>query len=128
MHGVSGVVSVGEDKWLLALALSPPVHKQWRVPVDFVEDVRDVDEARGTVLFPTRSTRTAGPGHVVLVVVEASGRIVAGWEVNVGTEGRGVAVAVYVWKADAGTLVVWVLDTDAVHAVRVGGVGGSVVV
>lgn len=117
MQGVSSVVPVGEDKWLLALALGPPVHKQWRVPVDFVEDVRDMGEARGTVLFPTRSTGTARPGHVVLVVVEASGRVVAGWEVDVGTEGGGVAVAVHVWKTDSGTLVVWVLDTDAVHAV-----------
>jgi hypothetical protein len=117
MQGVSGVVSVGEDKWLLALTLGPPVHKQWCVPVDFVEDVRDMDEARRTVLFPARSTSTTRPGHVVLVVIEASGRVVAGWEVDVGTERGGVAVAVHVRKADAGSLVVWVLDTDAVHAV-----------
>ncbi len=117
MQGVSGVVSVGEDKWLLALTLSPADHKQWRVPVDFVKNVRHMDEARGTVLFPTRSAGTAGPGHVVLVVVKASGRIVTGWEVNIGTERRGVAVAIYVWEADTGTFVVGVLDTDAVHAV-----------
>jgi hypothetical protein len=117
VQGISGVVSVGEDKWLLALTLGPPVHKQWRVPVDFVEDVRDMDEARGTVLFPTRSTGTTRPGHVVLVVVEASGGVVAGWEVDVGTERGGVAVAVHVREADAGTLVIWVLDTDAMHAV-----------
>jgi len=117
MHGVSGVVSVREDKWLLALALRPPVHKQWGVPVDFVEDVRDVDVACGAVLFSCRSTNTAGPGHVVFVVLEASGSVVAGWEVDIGTEGRGVAVAVHVWKADTGIFVIWVLDTDTVHAV-----------
>src|SRR2546421_693031 len=117
MQGVSGVVSVREDKRLLALTLRPPVHEQWRVPVDFVEDVRDVDVACGAVLSPCRSTGTAGPGHVVFVVLKASARIVAGWEVDIGTEGRSVAVAVYVWKADTGTFVIWVLDADTVHAV-----------
>jgi hypothetical protein len=117
MQGVSGVVSVREDKWLLTLTLRPPVHKQWCVPVDFVEDVRDVDVACGTVLSPSGSTGTAGPGHVVFVVLQASGSVVAGWEVDIGTEGRGVAVTVHFWKADTSTFVVWVLDADTVHAV-----------
>ena len=117
MQGISGVISVGEDEWLAALALSPPVDEQGRVPVDLVEDVRGVLVACRAVRFAGRSTGTAGPGHVVLVVVEASGGVVAGWEMDVSTERRCIAIAIHVREAGTGALIVGVLHPDTMHAV-----------
>jgi hypothetical protein len=128
MKRVSSVVSVGEDKRLLALALGPPVHKQWRVPVDFVEDVRNVDVALRAVVLLTSRPYMGGPRHVILVVIEGDIGVVARWEMNIGTERGGVAVAVHVRKACPSTFVAGILHPDAVHAVRVGGIGGDVVV
>ena len=128
MKGVSGIVTVREHERLCTLALSPPLHKQRRVPVDFVEDVRSVDVALGAVHLLTPSTGTAGPGHVILVVLEASSRVIARREVDISTKRRGVAVAVHVWKTSTGTFVVWVLHPNPVHTIGVCRVGVNVVV
>ena len=117
MQGVTGVVAVREDKRLLALALSPPVYKQWRVPVDFVEDMRGVDVAFRAILLLTRSSCTAGPRHVIFVIVEASSGVITRRKVDVGTKRGGIAITVHVWKACTGTFVVGILQPDAVHTV-----------
>ena len=64
MQGVAGWIAVCEDEGLRALALGPSACERGRVPVDFVEEVRDVREAFGTVAV-------GGPVHVVLVVFDA---------------------------------------------------------
>jgi hypothetical protein len=76
---VAGGVTVGENKRLLALALSPSAGEQGGVPVDFVEEVREVSVAR-------RAVAIDGPGHVVLVVIDAFRIVEARREVNIGTE------------------------------------------
>ena len=114
---VASVVTVREDKGLLALALGPPVHEQGRVPVDLEEQVRDVDEARGAVCLPCAGANTRRPGHIAPKVGQTNGWVVAGWQVDVGPQGRGVAITVHVGKAGTGGLVVGVLHADAVHAI-----------
>lgn len=106
--GVAGPVAVGKDEGLRAGVLSPPVLEQGSVPVDLVEDVRDVNPALGAVLLAV--TSVGREGHVGLVVLEARFRVVAGGEVQVHAEGGGVAVALGEGEAHAGTLVVRVLD------------------
>jgi hypothetical protein len=125
---VASVVTVREDERLLALALRPPVLEQRRVPVDLVEDMRDVDVSGRAILLLAGGAEASRPRHVVLVVLETDVRVVAGREVDVGTERRSVAVAVHVGEAGTGALVVGILDPDAVHAVGVGWVGGDVVI
>ena len=128
MEGVAGIVSVREDKRLLALSLSPPVDEQGSVPIDFVEDVRGVDVAGRTVGLAGRCAGAGGPGHVVLVVVETGGRVVAGREVDVRAERGGEGVAVHIREAGTCALVTGVLHPNAVHAVRVSWVGWDIVV
>ncbi len=119
MEGVAGVIAVREYKGLSALALCPHVCEQWGVPVDFVEDVRGMDPAFGAVGLAAGGAGTAWPCHVVLVVVETGCRVIAGWEMDVGTKRRCISVAVLIREAGTCTCIVGIDDPRAVHAVRV---------
>lgn len=125
---VARAIPVEQDERLLALALRPPILEQGYVPVDFVEDVRQVNVSTWAVMFLPCRTNMRGPRHVVLVVVQSDDRIVAGREMNIRTKWGGVAVAVHVWESGAGVFVVRVLHAHAMRAVRVGRVGRDVVV
>lgn len=102
-----------------ALALSPAAGELGGVPVDFVEQMGSVHPAGWAVAV-------GGPLHVVLVVGQAGSGVPARGEVDFGSEGRSIAVAVLVGEPNTGAAVVWILDTDAVETVRVDGVQGSV--
>jgi hypothetical protein len=79
VKAVPSRVAIGENEGLGALALSPSACELWSVPVDFIEEMRQMRESSGAVTVDR-------PGHVVLVVVDAGRLIPAGREVDVGTE------------------------------------------
>ena len=125
VQAVTGSVTVGKDKGLLSFALLPAASERGRIPIGFEEQVGDVDPALGAVHL---AVVVLGPGHVVLVVGQASLGVVAGGEVNVGTERRGIAVAVDIGEAHAFAFVVGILHTGlvAVGADGPAGVGFDV--
>jgi hypothetical protein len=99
-----------KHEWLLSLPWSPQVREQGSIPVDLVEEMGLVLPARGAVAVGWEF-------HVGLVRIQTLRWVVAGREVDVGTERRSIAIAVLVRKADTSTLVTWILDTDSVEAV-----------
>lgn len=64
MESVAGRVTIGKDKWLLALTWSPSAGEHWGVPVDFVEEVGKMNKS-------SRAVAVGGELHVVLVVSQA---------------------------------------------------------
>lgn len=89
METVSSWVTIGENKWLLALAWGPAVLKLGGVPVNFVEHVGDV--------LPSGWAFTIGRViHVLLVVLDALGGVVARRKVDIGAKRRGITIAVLV--------------------------------
>lgn len=119
---VSSRVTVGKDKRLSALAFLPAALELGGVPVEFVEEVRRMDPSLGAVLL---SVVLCGESHVILVVLQTSLGVVARWEVNVSSEGRGVAVAGDVGETNTFTLVDGILHASH-HAVGVGRPRGRV--
>ena len=124
VQAVAGSVTIGKDKGLLSFALLPAAIEGGRIPVGFEEQVRNVDPALGAVGL---AVVVLGPGHVVLVVGQASLGVVAGGEVNVGTERRGKAITSDIRKANAFAFVVGILHTGLV-TLGVDGPAGVVVV
>ena len=121
---VASHITGGEDKGLGALVLGPAALVGLGVVVDLEEDVRSVNPAGGAVLLAVAGI--GGVGHVLLVVGEAGGRVVARGEVDVETERRVHAVAGDVGEANASALVVGV-DHAGLCAVGADGVRGRVV-
>lgn len=111
-------VTVGENEGLAATAGGPAAIKEGSVPVRFEEQVRDVDPALRAVDLAVASV--LGVGHVVLVVGKASLGVVASWEVNVGTQRRGIAVTSHIGETNTLALVDWVTDSGS-GTIRVGG-------
>jgi len=124
VRGEAGGITVGKDEGLLANAGGPATIEERSVPVDLEEQVRNVDPALRAVNL---AIIALGVGHVVLVVGQASLGVVARWEVNVGTQGGGVAIAAHVGETNTLALVDGVAHTRH-GAVRVGRPGGGVVV
>jgi hypothetical protein len=112
---VTGGVSVGKHERLVSLARSPQVCEERSVPVDLIEEM-------GLVLPAAGAVAVGGELHIGLVRIKALRGVVAGWEVDIGTEGGGIAIAVLIWEADTSALVPRVLDSDSMEAVRVGGI------
>lgn len=121
---VASHVASGEDEGLGALVFGPAALVGLGVVVDLEEDVRSVNPALGAVLLAVAGV--GGEGHVLLVVGEAGGGVVARGEVDVETERRVHAVAGDVGEANTGALVVGV-DHAGLGAVGADGVRGRVV-
>jgi len=115
METVASWVTIGENERLLSLSLSPLVGKFGSVPVNLIEQVRNVNPALRAVTLGWES-------HIVLVVMETGGRVVARWEVDIRSKRRGISVTVPVWESDTRTSISWILDPDAVESIRVSGV------
>lgn len=116
---VSGNITVGEDKGLSSLVLGPAALVGLSVKVDLEEDVRGVNPARRAVLLAV--TSIGGELHVVLVVGEAGGGVVARGEVKVHTERRVHAITSNIGETNTSALVVGV-DHTSLGAVRADGV------
>lgn len=116
---VSGNITVGEDEGLSSLVLGPAALVGLSVKVDLEEDVRGVNPARRAVLLAV--TSIGGELHVVLVVGEAGGGVVARGEVEVHTERRVHAIASNIGETNTSALVVGV-DHTSLGAVRADGV------
>lgn len=71
---VSCFITVGQDERLRALALSPHICEQGRVPVHLIEYMRRVNPALRTVL---QVSARGGKCHILLVVIEARGGVIA---------------------------------------------------
>lgn len=123
MQGVACVVTICEDERLGALVWSPQVTEQQRVPVNFVEQVRSVDPTSGAV-SSVLGTSARREDHVCLVSVDTGCGVVAGWEMNVGTEGRSITIAALVGETNTCTRICRVLNTDAMKTIRIGWVKG----
>src|SRR5271155_411476 len=96
MEGVASGISIRKNKRLRSLTLRPFICKQRGVPVHLVEHMRGVDPSRRAVLLATGGTRTAWELHVVLVVCQTSSRVVTRGKVDIGTERRGITIAVHI--------------------------------
>lgn len=127
VKGISSFVTICENERLVALARGPQICEWWGIPVDFVEDMGGMDVAFRAVLLSIRGTGTAWPDHVVLVVIKASCRVVAGGKVNISTQRRGITIAVLIWKASTCTFVVGILHSTTVQTVRVRRVRGRII-
>jgi hypothetical protein len=114
---VTSDITIGEDKGLLALTLSPTASELVGTPVSLVEEVGNVNPALGAVQV---TIVVLGVGHVVLEVGKASLGVVARGEVNISSERRVFAVASSVREADTFALV------DRVANSGLGTIGGSV--
>lgn len=57
--------------------------------------------------------------HVGLVCLKALRRVVARWEMDIGSEGGSITIAVLVREADTSASISWVLDSSSIEAVRV---------
>lgn len=66
-----------------------------------------------------RAVVVGRPVHVLLVVIEASSRVVAGWEVDISSERGGVPITILVGKPYTSASIVRILNTNTVQAVRV---------
>jgi hypothetical protein len=124
VRGETSGVTVGKNEGLLANAGGPATIEERSVPVDLEEQVRNMDPALRAVNL---AIIALGVGHVVLVVGQASLGVVARWEVNVGTQGRGITIAAHVGETNTLALVDGVAHTRH-GAIRVGRPGGGVVV
>jgi hypothetical protein len=100
---VTSTIATREPPGRLSLALCPPTTEEWGIPVGLIEDVRGVDPALRTV-GPARlgGALTAGILHVIVEVIQTSGRVIARGEMDITTHGGSITVAVLVGKADAG--------------------------
>lgn len=86
---VSSWVTVGENEGLLSLTLSPAVCELGGVPVNFIEHVWDV--------LPSGWAFTIGGViHVLLVVLDALGWVVARRKVDIGAKRRSITITVLV--------------------------------
>lgn len=107
---VASGVSVGKYESLRSLTWRPQVCKQRGIPVDLVEKMRFV--------LPTFWTISVSwELHIGLVRIQALGRVVAGWKVDVSTEGRSIAITILVREADTGASVCWILDPDPMETI-----------
>jgi hypothetical protein len=107
---VSSGISVGKDKGLVALSGSPSVLEKRSVPVYFQEKVRHVNPSLGAVGLSI--TSVAWENRVLFVVGQAGGRVIARREVNISSQGRGVAITVLIGKANSLSLVVRVANSS----------------
>lgn len=78
------------------------------IVVDLVEEVRQMQPTRRAIELVVVA---GGEGHVVLVVIETGGRVVAGRHVHVLAQGRCVTVAVDDGEPGPGAVVAGVLHT-----------------
>lgn len=111
VDGITSRVTVGPDEGaLLSNEVLETGEQLVGVPVDLIEEVRDVDPALGAVDLAISSV--GGERHVVLVVPEAGSRVVARWEVKVHAHGGGISVAVVEGEADTRALIGRVTNTS----------------
>jgi hypothetical protein len=116
---ITSGVAVREHEGLRALTLSPSACERWGVPVDFIEEMGKMSVSR-------RAVAVDRPGHVVLVVVDASRLVQARREMDISTERGSVTITVLVWESNTCTCVSWVLNTNSMEAIRVGWVQWAV--
>jgi hypothetical protein len=120
MERVAGFITVCEHKWLMALALSPFVGKKRCVPVNLIEEMRQVDPAKRTVELATTTSACTTRELVVLPeVIQTSSRVIARREVDISAQRRSISVTVLIGKACATTFITWILDPYTRHAIRV---------
>lgn len=119
MQAVTSWVTVGKNPWGLTLAFGPSVLEFEGVPVDLEKEMGNVN---GTL----RADTAGWPLHVVLVASDALGRIIAGWEVNVGTQRRGITITFLIGETNTGTSVSGILDTYTRSTIGVGWVERSI--
>lgn len=115
MQTVTSGVSVGKHEGLVSLTGRPLIGEQRGVPVDLIEEM-------GLVFPSLWAVTMCRELHVGLVVVQALRRIVAGWEVDISTERRGISIAVLIGEADTSASISWILDSYSMETIRVRGV------
>lgn len=106
---VTSNVTVGEDKRLLALSLSPAALEFVSVPVGLVKEMRNMNPALGAVEV---AVVVLGVGHVVLEVGKASLGVITRREVDISSERRVLAVTSSVRESNTLTLVDRITDTS----------------
>lgn len=85
MRGAAGDIAVGEKERLVTLVWYPTVLECNSVPICLKEEVRHVDKSIRTILLAVDSV--TWENHVVFMVCQALGGIIAGWEVYILSKG-----------------------------------------
>ena len=124
VRAVSGGVTIGEDERLGALALGPAVLEERSVPVDLDEEMGYVNVACRAILV---AVVVARENHVGFEVGETGIGVVAGREVDISTERRGISIAVLIGESSTGSIVVRV-DHSGLCTIRTDWVGRHIVV
>ena len=91
---VSRGITIGKNEWLLALSWSPTILELGGVPVDLVEHVWDV-------LPSTWAFAVGGVVHVLLVVLNTLGWVVARRKVDISAKRRSITITVLIWETRA---------------------------
>lgn len=98
-------ITVGKDEGaLLANKVLVTIDQTVSVPVGLEEDVRSVNPSLGAVVLVI--TRSSREGHVVLVVIKTGLGVVARREVDIGSHGRGICIAVLEGESPAFAILV----------------------
>lgn len=113
VQAVTGLVTVGENPRRVSLSWSPAAFELEGIPVDLEEEMRNTDET-------CWASVAAGESHVVLIVTDTLGWVVARWEVDISSERRGITIALNVWESNTLTINIGILHTNTVHAIGSG--------
>lgn len=89
--------------------------------------MRNMNPTRGTIRLATSGALATREGHVCLVVMKPSLRIIALWEMNIGTQRRRIAIAVHMREPSARSGIIWILNTNAVEPIGILWVGRYIV-
>ena len=119
MKRVSSAVAIGQNKGLRALSLLPQVLKRRGIPVNFVEDMGDMNPSFRTIRFAPGGSFAAREHHIVLEVVEASLGIVTRRKVNISTQRGCILVTVHIREASSSPSIIRVLDPNTMQPIRI---------
>lgn len=111
VQAVSSLVTVGENPRRGALFWSPATLELEGIPVNLIEEMRNTDRACWAAVG-------FRPNHVILVGADTLGWIVAGWEMNIGSQRGSIAITLLIGEANSLSIDVWILNTNTIHTSR----------
>jgi hypothetical protein len=119
METITSWVTISKNEWLLSLTWGPLTGELRSVPVDLIEEMRSMDPSFGAVSMGWEL-------HVSLVSIKSLRWVVAGREVDISPQRRSITITVLIWETNTGTLVSWILNSNAMKTIRIGRIQGLI--